>query len=62
MRELKNNGSPSPIFDTDADRTYLETTLMIREGFEMSDKMSGKEKDFYNVLMNVLGEKEYVFM
>ena len=34
LRELKKNNSPAPIFDTDEDRTYLETTILIREGFE----------------------------
>ena len=34
MRELKKNGSPLPEFETDADRTYMITTIKIHEGFE----------------------------
>ena len=45
LRELKNNGSPAPIFETDEARTYLETTIRIRDGFEMSDKLSDKLSD-----------------
>lgn len=43
LRELKENGSPLPIFETDEDRTYLETTFFSRVGFEkqsMSELMS----------------------
>lgn len=45
LRELKKNGSPEPLFEMDEDRSYLETTIFIREGFhqmEMSEKMSEK--------------------
>ena len=42
LRVLKNNESPEPEFYTDEDRTFLETTIRIRDGFEMSDKMSDK--------------------
>ena len=34
MRELKKNGSPLPEFETDADRTYMITTIKIHEGFK----------------------------
>ena len=33
LRELKRNGSPMPEFETDADRTYMMTTIRIHEGF-----------------------------
>ena len=33
-RALKNNGSPEPIFETDDDRTYFTTTILIHEGFK----------------------------
>ena len=33
LYELKKNGSPMPEFETDADRTYLITTIHSREGF-----------------------------
>lgn len=35
-RALQNNGSPAPIFETDEDRTYFITTLLIHEGFKDS--------------------------
>ena len=34
-RALKNNGSPEPIFETDDDRTYFTTTILIHEGFKI---------------------------
>ena len=40
LRELKNNSFPLPKFETDQDRTYLITTIKIRDGFRVSDKMS----------------------
>lgn len=45
LRELKKNGSPEPFFDMDEDRSYLETTIFIRDGFNqpsMSEKVSKK--------------------
>lgn len=33
LRELKRNGSPLPEFETDADRTYMITTIKIHSGF-----------------------------
>ena len=33
LRELKQNGSPLPQFETDVDRTYLITTIKMRDGF-----------------------------
>lgn len=46
LRVLKNNGSPKPEFETDNDRTYLETTIRIHDGFEMSDKNSVDSADY----------------
>ena len=43
LRELKKNGSPEPFFDMDEDRSYLETTIFIRDGFNqppMSENVS----------------------
>ena len=37
-RALKNNGSPDPIFETDEDRTYFITTILIHEGFKKDIK------------------------
>ena len=45
LRELKNNSFPLPKFETDQDRTYLITTIKIRDGFRVSDKMSDKVSD-----------------
>ena len=33
LKELRKNGSPKPEFEMDEDRTYLQTTIFIREGF-----------------------------
>lgn len=33
-RALENNGSPAPIFETDDDRTYFITTILMHEGFK----------------------------
>ena len=69
LNALSKNGSPKPLFETDERRTYLETTIFIREGFDesgemsdkmsnkMSDKMSDKEKDRMNIIIMYL--KEY---
>lgn len=40
LRELSKNGSPEPEFDMDDDRTYLNTIIHIREGFEKKEIMS----------------------
>ena len=67
LRELRKNGSPEPLFEMDENRSYLETTIFIREGFTktaMSEKVSEKvsQKDsqksekreafFYDLLDN----------
>ncbi len=38
LRELKRNGSPMPEFETDADRTYMITTIRIHERFETENE------------------------
>ena len=38
LSELKRNGSPKPVFETDESRAYLETTIRIHDGFIASDK------------------------
>ena len=48
----------------DSNRTYLNTIIRIRDGFEikykMSDKMSDKEKFFYHMLLQTLEKTDYV--
>lgn len=68
LNALSKNGSPKPLFETDERRTYLETTIFIREGFhegrkvsdkvsdKMSNKMSNKEKDRMNIIIMYLEE------
>lgn len=34
LGSLQNNGSPAPIFETDDDRTYFITTILMHEGFK----------------------------
>ena len=41
LRELRQNGSPDPEFDMDEDRTYLNTIIHIRDGFERNETISG---------------------
>lgn len=60
LRELKKNGSPSPEFETDLERTYLITTINIRDGFKMSDIMSDKEKVFYAALLEIFQQNKFV--
>ena len=55
-RALKNNGSPDPIFETDEDRTYFITTILIHEGFRniiTGDKTGDK-------IISYLQEHEYI--
>ena len=48
----------------DEDRTYLNTIIHIRYGFEekhkVSDKMSDKEKVFYELLLQTFSTEDYV--
>ena len=57
LRELKKNGSPNPTFEMDEDRTYLETTIFIREGFDykkMSESMSELERVRMKLILDYL--------
>ena len=62
MRELRKNGSPEPEFDMDEDRTYLNTIIHIRDGFEkketisesMSELMSELERERMQIILNYL--------
>lgn len=49
LRELKQNGSPMPEFETDEERNYLITTIRCREGFEYKETGGGQ-------LMGEVGE------
>lgn len=57
MRELRRNGSPLPEFETDADRTYMITTIRIHERFEIENKNFGQKND--RSLTEVLTKKNY---
>jgi len=60
LSELRNNGSPMPEFETDDDRNYLETTIKIREGFEIAASSNQKnERSLSEVLSEVLSKKNY---
>lgn len=66
LRELRKNGSPEPEFEMDEDRTYLNTIIHIRDGFEkketmselmselMSESMSELERARMQVVLNYL--------
>lgn len=61
LRELKRNSSPMPEFETDADRTYMITTIRIHERFEIENKNFGQKNDrsLTEVLAEVLTKKNY---
>ncbi len=52
LRELRKNGSPEPEFDMDDDRTYLNTIIHIREGFEKKGTMSKLMSESMSELMS----------
>ena len=57
LNELRMNGSPLPEFETDEDRTYLITTIKIREGFEnntMSESMSESMSELETARMHII--------
>lgn len=63
LRELKTNGSPEPIFETDEDRIYLETTILIRDGFEEKVKMPElMSKSMSELMSESMSELEYTRM
>ena len=61
LRELKRNGSPLPEFETDADRTYMITTIRIHEKFETENENFAQknERSLSEVLSEVLTQKDY---
>ena len=61
LRELQRNGSPLPEFETDADRTYMITTIWQHKGFEVKNKNFGQknERSLSEVLSEVLSKKDY---
>lgn len=58
LREIRENGSPEPEFEMDEDRTYLNTIIRIRDGFEkketMSESMSELERTRMKVILSYL--------
>ena len=61
LRELRRNGSPLPEFETDADRTYMITTIRQHEGFEVENKnfCQKNERSLSEVLSEALSKKDY---
>lgn len=59
LRELKRNGSPLPEFETDADRTYMITTIKIHKGFNFGNFAQKNERSLSGVLSEVLAQKDY---
>ena len=57
LRELKRNGSPMPEFETDADRTYMITTIRIHEKFETENENFAQKNE--RSLSEVLTQKDY---
>ena len=52
--------SPLMLFHMYDDRTYLNTIIYIRDGFEDNHKMSDKEKLFYCLLLQTFEKTDYV--
>ena len=42
---MERNGSPLPEFETDADRTYMITTVKIHKGFRVNNENFGQKND-----------------
>ena len=59
LRELERNGSPLPEFETDADRTYMITTLKIHDEFGFENFAQKNERSLSEVLSEVLSKKDY---
>ena len=61
LKELKQNGSPLPEFETDEDRTYLITTIRVRDGFDIHDKNFNQknERSMSEVLSETLPKHYY---
>lgn len=59
LRELNRNGSPLPEFETDADRTYMITTIKIHKGFNFGNFAQKNERRLSGVLSEVLAQKDY---
>ncbi len=60
LAELKKNGSPMAEFETDIERNYLETTIKIRDGFEVKENINQKnEQSLSRVLIEVLSKKDF---
>ena len=57
LRELKRNGLPLSEFETDADRTYMITTIRIYEGSE-TENSNFDQKDERS-LSGVLSEEQF---
>ena len=61
LRELRRNGSPLPEFETDADRTYMITTIRQHEGFDVENQNFAQknERSLSEVLSEVLSIRNY---
>ena len=57
LRELKRNGSPMPEFETDADRTYMITTIRIHERFETENENFAQKNE--RSLSEAFAHKDY---
>ena len=52
LRELKINGSPEPEFEMDEERTYLNTIIHIRDGFEKNISVSESMSESVSEIMS----------
>lgn len=55
LKSMRNNGSPDPIFETDAERSYLSVTLPVHRGFlEVTIKTKDLTSTAYKILQACL--------
>lgn len=57
LKSLKENGSQYPIFKMDNNRTYLSVSLPIHPYFSSKNKISDKEQEYQNKVLNSLSGK-----
>jgi len=50
LREMEKNSSPKPIFETDDNRSYFKTTLLVNPLFNIQKLMEGLDNKHFNVL------------
>ncbi len=53
LRAMRNNGSPSPIFETDDDRTWFLTRLPVHVGFSRTEEHGGERDSGQGISLKI---------